>query len=224
MITTQKTPISFQRGIRDIGTDNDDNDNDACSNGTNLDPSSDDEELDEETTLVEMLGSSAYREEDVLQALRHAFADASHSLREDVIMSLGPVLRSVRAARSAPGRAFITGLLGFDDACKRFEESSYQNAELNAAYAKIEEDIIELFERLQVAYSRLEEKRAIFQKQVKEQTKKMREIINGLPVDVDTLLARVEKKYDDMGMVEGSLAKKKGRERTVQGALAELQL
>jgi len=53
-------------------------------------------------------------------------------------MSLGPVLRSVRAARSAPGRAFITGLLGFDDACKRFEESSYQNAELNAAYARIE--------------------------------------------------------------------------------------
>ena len=53
-------------------------------------------------------------------------------------MSLGPVLRSVRAARPAPGRAFITGLLGFDDACKRFEESSYQNAEVNAAYAKIE--------------------------------------------------------------------------------------
>jgi len=54
---------------------------------------------------------------------------------------------------------------------------------------------------------------------------KMREIINGLPVDVDALLARLEKKYDDMGMDEGSLAKKKkGRERTVQGALAELQL
>ncbi len=55
----------------------------------------------------------------------------------------------------------------------------------------------------------------------------MREIINGLPVDVDALLARLEKKYDDMGMDEGNLAKKKkGRERTVQGALAlaELQL
>jgi hypothetical protein len=48
------------------------------------------------------------------------------------------VLRSVRAARPAPGRAFITGLLGFDDACKRFEESSYQKAEINAAYATIE--------------------------------------------------------------------------------------
>ena len=54
---------------------------------------------------------------------------------------------------------------------------------------------------------------------------KMREIINGLPVDVDALMARLEKKCDDMGMHEGSLAKKKkGRERTVQGALAELQL
>ena len=53
----------------------------------------------------------------------------------------------------------------------------------------------------------------------------MREIINGLPADVDALLARLEKKYDDMGMDEGSSAKKKkGRERTLQGALAELQL
>jgi hypothetical protein len=54
---------------------------------------------------------------------------------------------------------------------------------------------------------------------------KMREITNGHPVDVDALMARLEKKCDDMGMHEGSLAKKKkGRERTVQGALAELQL
>lgn len=53
---------------------------------------------------------------------------------------------------------------------------------------------------------------------------KMREIINGLPADVDALLARMEKKYDDRGMDEDSSGKKKGRERTVQGALAELQL
>ena len=52
----------------------------------------------------------------------------------------------------------------------------------------------------------------------------MREIINGLPADVDALLARMEKKYDDRGMDEDSSGKKKGRERTVQGALAELQL
>ena len=53
----------------------------------------------------------------------------------------------------------------------------------------------------------------------------MCEIINGLPADVDMLLVGLEKKYDGMGMVEGSSAKKKkGRERTVQGVLAELQL
>ena len=66
------------------------------------------------------------------------FADASHSLREDMILGLGPVLKIIREVRPAPGRAFITGLLGFDDACKHFEESSYRNAELKAAYAKIE--------------------------------------------------------------------------------------
>jgi hypothetical protein len=95
-------------------------------------------------------------------------------------------------------------------------------------------------------YSRLEEKRAAFQKRVKEQStllsicfldagahvvehlfvkaNKMREIIDELPADVDALLARMEKKYDDRGMDEDSSGKKKGRERTVQGALAELQL
>ena len=53
---SEDTYISFLRGIRDAG--NDDGDDDAGSDGTDLDASGDDEELDEETTLVEMLGSS----------------------------------------------------------------------------------------------------------------------------------------------------------------------
>ena len=51
---SEDTYISFLRGIRDTGNDDDD----AGSDGTDLDTSSDDDELDEETTLVEMLGSS----------------------------------------------------------------------------------------------------------------------------------------------------------------------
>ena len=106
-------------------------------------------------------------------------------------------------------------------------------------------DLGELFEKLQTAYSRVEEKRAIFQKQAKEkstrfslfvlyagahvveplQANKMREIINTLPTDVDALLAKLEEKYKYIAMDHGSnRAKKKGRERTIQGALAELQL
>ena len=81
---------------------------------------------------------SEYNEGQILQKLSHAFADASHGLREDMILGLGPVLKIIREVRPAPGRAFITGLLGFDDACKHFEENSYRNAELSAAYAKIE--------------------------------------------------------------------------------------
>lgn len=81
---------------------------------------------------------SEYSEADVLQALGRAFTDASQGIREEVVRGLLPMLRSAREARPAPGRAFITGLLGFDDACKRFEESSHRNTELDAAYAKIE--------------------------------------------------------------------------------------
>jgi len=55
---SEDTYISFLRGIRDTGNDDDDDDDDAGSDGTDLDASGDDEELDEETTLVEMLGSS----------------------------------------------------------------------------------------------------------------------------------------------------------------------
>ena len=80
---------------------------------------------------------SEYNEEHILQALSSAFADASHGLREEIVLGLRPVLKKVRDTRPAPGRAFIAGLLGFDDACKDFE-SSYQNPELDAAYAKIE--------------------------------------------------------------------------------------
>lgn len=52
----------------------------------------------------------------------------------------------------------------------------------------------------------------------------MREIIDTLPADVDALLARLERKYKDIGMDDGGVTKTKGRERTVRGALAELQL
>jgi len=89
-------------------------------------------------TFAHQIAYSAHSEEQVLQALGREFADASRGLREEVVLSLRSVLRNARDARPAPGRAFITGLLGFDDACKHFEERSYQNNELNAAYAKIE--------------------------------------------------------------------------------------
>ncbi len=55
-----------------------------------------------------------------------------------MILGLEPVLKIIREVRPAPGRAFITGVLGFDDACKHFEESSHWNDQLNVAYAKIE--------------------------------------------------------------------------------------
>jgi hypothetical protein len=133
-------------------------DDDASSLGTDLDASGDDQEWDEETTLLEMLGSpylsfplplrrtfsheklhSAENQERILQTLSRVFADASHSLREEVILGLRPAFMSARGVRPAPGRAFITGLLGFDDACKQFEENSYRNvAAFNVAYAKIQ--------------------------------------------------------------------------------------
>jgi hypothetical protein len=53
---------------------------------------------------------------------------------------------------------------------------------------------------------------------------KMRDIISTLPADMDALLAKLEKKYTDMDNDDGRTTKKKGRERTLQGALAELRL
>jgi hypothetical protein len=52
----------------------------------------------------------------------------------------------------------------------------------------------------------------------------MRELINALPADVDALLAKLEEKHKDADVGDGGARKKKGRERTIQGALAELQL
>jgi len=151
---SEDTYLSLLRSIQQPEND------DASSDGTNSDASSEDqlEGWDEETTLVEMLGCpysnpfsfvtrqnlahrrvrSEYNDGQILQKLSRAFADASHGLREDMILGLGPVFKIIREVRPAPGRAFITGLLGFDDACKHFEENSYRNAELSAAYAKIE--------------------------------------------------------------------------------------
>ena len=86
-------------------------------------------------------------------------------------------------------------------------------------------EIIERFERLRAAYRRLEEKRAIFHKQVEEQgtfspfaldagphvvehlfviANRMREVIDEIPADIDTLLARSENGSNGMGMDEDS--------------------
>ena len=56
------------------------------------------------------------------------------------------------------------------------------------------------------------------------QANKMREIINTLPADMDALLAKLERKFKDMDTDDGGATKAKGRERTMQGALAELRL
>ncbi|KAI0299336.1 hypothetical protein B0F90DRAFT_1727852 [Multifurca ochricompacta] len=113
-----------------------------------------------------------YSEEKLLQMLSRAFADASQGLREDVVLSLRPLLSSIRNARATPGRPFITGLLGFDDVCKRFEKSSSAwNVELEGAYAKIEVETRQLFERLQTAYSRIDERYIAFEAQMKEQSR-----------------------------------------------------
>ena len=54
--------------------------------------------------------------------------------------------------------------------------------------------------------------------------KKMGDIISTLPADMDALLAKLEKKYTDMDTDNAFTTKTKGRERTLQGALAELRL
>ncbi|KAH9066227.1 hypothetical protein EDB87DRAFT_1678974 [Lactarius vividus] len=218
--------------------------NNGSSDEDDTDHRSDDSEWDDEATLVETLGSPEYNQEQIFHALKQAFAGASHELDEDIILALLPVLNHGRNARPAPGRNFITGLLGFDDVCKRFEKGSRRSAAFDAAYAKIEEETRELFEQLQAAYTRLEERRVAFQQQVKERSmiqfrvvpswetdmpliseaNKMREIISTLPGDVDELLSKLEKTYIDTNKDQGGVVKGKGRKRTTQGALAELQL
>lgn len=82
--------------------------------------------------------SGEYNEGEILNALMQAFADSSHDLREDMILALLPALDRGRKMRPAPGREFVTGLLGFDDVCKRFEKNTYRSAEFDVAYAKID--------------------------------------------------------------------------------------
>lgn len=53
---------------------------------------------------------------------------------------------------------------------------------------------------------------------------KMHEIIDTVPADVDALIAKLQRTYIDASKDQGGVVKGKGRERTMQGALAELQL
>jgi hypothetical protein len=52
----------------------------------------------------------------------------------------------------------------------------------------------------------------------------MRNIISTLPADMDTLIAKLEREFEDTGKGDGKSERTKRRERTVEGALTELQL
>src|SRR5712672_89710 len=93
------------------------------------------------TLYILLIRSRVYSDRNTthfLQSFSNAFTDASRGVREDTALALSPMLKRARSTCPAPGRAFITGLLRFDDARKHFEKSSYQNYELNMAYAKLE--------------------------------------------------------------------------------------
>lgn len=208
------------------------------------------------TRLTFGAGIREYDEEEILHATGQAFADASHKLREDVILALRPALNSGRNVRPAPGREFIAG----------------RSVEFDAAYAEIEvlfpslwppllarisfdsEDVIRKeFESRSSSYRRrivvlrsgalrfcsksentvchLSCLSSVFVLFIGRPTliskaNKIREIISTLPEDVDALVAKLERTYIDTSKDEGGVAKGKGkgRERTKQGALAELQL
>ena len=53
---------------------------------------------------------------------------------------------------------------------------------------------------------------------------KMREIVSTLPAEFDAIIANLQKTYIDTSKDRGGVVKGKRRERTKQGALAELQL
>ena len=132
-----------------------DDSDDASADGIDNNAACEDEELDE-AILIEVFGFPysiffpplytvhfAHQIEGLqrpqhLQSFSNAFTDASRGVREDTALALSPMLKRARSTCPAPGRAFITGLLRFDDARKHFEKSSYQNYELNMAYAKLE--------------------------------------------------------------------------------------
>ncbi|KAH8977857.1 hypothetical protein EDB92DRAFT_1822001 [Lactarius akahatsu] len=112
--------------------------NNGSSDEDDADHRSDDSEWDDEATLVETLARQNTTKKRSFTRSNRRLRVASHDLDEDIILALLPVLNQGRNARPAPGREFITGLLGFDDVCKRFEKGSYRSAGFDAAYAKIE--------------------------------------------------------------------------------------
>lgn len=53
---------------------------------------------------------------------------------------------------------------------------------------------------------------------------KMQEVIGTIPAEMDALIANLQKTCIDTNKDSGGIVKGKGRERTIQGALANLKL
>ncbi|KAJ6630559.1 hypothetical protein B0H10DRAFT_2427682 [Mycena sp. CBHHK59/15] len=119
---------------------------------------------DNEATLVSALlqdGHGAAADPDakltaLADSLHTPFAAAGRGLLTDIAHTLQPAVQRVTAAHRATRAAdasFATGLLAFDDACKRLEAVSLgAHDALHTAFAASEARIKELFRRLEVAY------------------------------------------------------------------------
>ncbi|OBZ69325.1 hypothetical protein A0H81_10944 [Grifola frondosa] len=154
---------------------------------------------DEETTLVAMLqdGSPDEDEEEELSALAHKLkapmAAQGAALKQYLANTLIPVVTRVKEVHGVledkVDLAFGTGLLTFDEVCKRVENMAlHDEDELKTAYIESQKNMKHLIARLERAYDRRSQLWTIMEQELDQCADRATAALECLPTEIERVI------------------------------------
>ncbi|KAI0705939.1 hypothetical protein BC835DRAFT_1409995 [Cytidiella melzeri] len=194
-------------------------------------------EWDEETTLVALLQEDGNVEEEVeedviglVEKLRAPMNAQSQELKRYMQDTIVPVLRDVKEVHdvleeevstpAAVDLAYGTGLLAFDEVCKRVEALSLRTEdEIRTGYIDTQKEIKNLVAQLTDAYRNRDALWTDLEENLENCAQRARKALENIPESVEDIIARLEKKSKDAEKNVNSQATKQKMLKDLLGRL-----
>ncbi|PCH37760.1 hypothetical protein WOLCODRAFT_135836 [Wolfiporia cocos MD-104 SS10] len=190
--------------------------------GTHIRAREDDEGLmdwDDENTLVAMLQDSAAEEDeedlsalaDKLKAPMSAQGAALKKYMAEIIVPTLTRIKEVHAVlEDKVDLAFGTGILTFNEVCKRVEASALRDEDdIKAAYTLTQDNMQRILGQLQDAYARRDDLWKTLQNDVDERAERAKVTLETLPADLERAIVHLEKKAKELDKDSSAASKQK---------------
>ncbi|KAI0072266.1 hypothetical protein K474DRAFT_414446 [Panus rudis PR-1116 ss-1] len=190
----------------------------------------DESDWDEETTIVAMLQDDSPSEDEreditaLADLLKAPLSAESQKLRQYMKDAIVPAITKVQSIHGVleekVDTAFGTGLLTFDEICKRVERISLQDeTDLKKQFSAFQETVTKLLVRLEDTLDRRERLWMKLEEGLEECAERAKIALESIPEEVETTITKLEKKGKEMEKKGNSMASK---QKMLKGLLEKL--